>query len=528
MDPEISMSGFAGSDSLYRSSLQYSDTRGDYGFVVDYGLLSYEGFREYSEAKRSHLNSKLVVTGQDRKTNFIFNVLDQTKGEDPGSRRLSEWNRLEAYEATSANLNNRAGKTYRQSIVGAVHEQRMADSGTWQARAYVSTRDLDNPIPNNKILIDRVQWGLGLQNQRNVTLGETPSRLSLGLEFDHVSDDRQTGRPEITNRRDNVSTAYGLWGQMEWFPSDALSLSAGLRVSSVYLMATDNALVAGDTSGGSRRYSGNAVYLGMTRHLGQATNLYATVGSSFETPTLNETLYVFVPGQSQGDAEFNADIDPARSIQWEVGVKHRTSSQGFVQLAAFGAQTNDDIVPQLLSTSNSVWQNADTRRLGLELAARHGLGSGLHAGLSAQWIKAEYDQALAVIRGGNAIAVTSGNRIPGIPRDRLQAELTWSTKAIRPSAGQPSRYATLEFVSLGVMDVNSDNSEATDRANVWNLRVGSRYLAMGGEVLVQLAVENLSDKLYAGSVIVDQAFERYYEPGAPRQYLLGVQYKRTM
>jgi iron complex outermembrane receptor protein len=404
----------------------------------------------------------------------------------------------------------------------------MADSGTWQARAYVSTRDLDNPIPNNKILIDRVQWGLGLQNQRNVTLGETPSRLSLGLEFDHVSDDRQTGKPVITNRRDNVSTAYGLWGQMEWFPSDALSLSAGLRISSVYLMATDNALVAGDTSGGSRRYSGNAVYLGMTRHIGQATNLYATVGSSFETPTLNETLYVFVPGQSQGDAEFNADIDPARSIQWEAGLKHRTSSQGFVQLAAFGAQTNDDIVPQLLSTSNSVWQNADTRRLGLELAARQGLGSGLHAGLSAQWIKAEYDQALAVIRGGNAIAVTSGNRIPGIPRDRLQAELTWSTKAIRPSAGQPSRYATLEFVSLGVMDVNSDNSQATDRANVWNLRLGSRYLAMGGEVLVQLAVENLSDKLYAGSVIVDQAFERYYEPGAPRQYLLGVQYKRTM
>jgi len=29
-------------------------------------------------------------------------------------------------------------------------------------------------------------------------------------------------------------------------------------------------------------------------------------------------------------------------------------------------------------------------------------------------------------------------------------------------------------------------------------------------------------------VIVDQAFERYYEPGAPRQYLLGLQYKRMM
>ena len=45
---------------------------------------------------------------------------------------------------------------------------------------------------------------------------------------------------------------------------------------------------------------------------------------------------------------------------------------------------------------------------------------------------------------------------------------------------------------------------------------------------MQLAVENIADKLYAGSVVVDQAFENYYEPGAPRQYLLGIQYKRTM
>jgi len=94
--------------------------------------------------------------------------------------------------------------------------------------------------------------------------------------------------------------------------------------------------------------------------------------------------------------------------------------------------------------------------------------------------------------------------------------------------GQPSRYVTLQFISLGDIDVNSDNSESTDRAQLWNLRFGSRYLALDGEITVQLAVENITDKLYAGSVIVDQAFERYYEPGAPRQYLLGLQYKRMM
>ena len=530
-DPELLLSGFTGSDSLYRSSFQYSDTRGDYGFLVDYGLLAYEGFREYSEAKRSHLNSKLVLKGEDRKTNFIFNVLDQTKGEDPGSRKASEFNEASAFKAPDNNKTNGAGKTYRQSIVGGVHEQRDADLGSFQARAYVSTRDLDNPLPTGRsIFIDRVQWGVGLQNQRDTSFAGVSTKVSLGFEFDHVSDDRQTGQSSVEARRDNVSTGYGMWGQAELFPSDLYSLSAGVRMSSVYLMATNDALNSADTSGGSRRYTGNALYLGGTRHLGETTNLYVTVGTSFETPTLNETLYTL--GATNGIEQFNRGIDPARSIQWEIGLKNRRSGQSFAQAAVFGAETKDDIVPQFLSTSNSVWQNTDTRRVGFELSAGQSLPLGLHAGISAQWIKAEFVNSLSVFRRTAGalvpVSVASGNRIPGIPRDRVQAELTWSTNAHKPSVGQPSRYLTLQFVSLGNIDVNSDNSESTDRAQLWNLRFGSRYLALDGEITMQLAIENIADKLYAGSVVVDQAFENYYEPGAPRQYLLGVQYKRTM
>jgi iron complex outermembrane receptor protein len=241
---------------------------------------------------------------------------------------------------------------------------------------------------------------------------------------------------------------------------------------------------------------------------------------------------LYTLGATNGIEQFNRGIDPARSIQWEIGLKNRRSGQSFAQAAVFGAETKDDIVPQFLSTSNSVWQNTDTRRVGFELSAGQSLPLGLHAGISAQWIKAEFVNSLSVFRRTAGalvpVSVASGNRIPGIPRDRVQAELTWSTNAHKPSVGQPSRYLTLQFVSLGNIDVNSDNSESTDRAQLWNLRFGSRYLALDGEITVQLAIENIADKLYAGSVVVDQAFENYYEPGAPRQYLLGVQYKRTM
>jgi outer membrane receptor for monomeric catechols len=41
-------------------------------------------------------------------------------------------------------------------------------------------------------------------------------------------------------------------------------------------------------------------------------------------------------------------------------------------------------------------------------------------------------------------------------------------------------------------------------------------------------VDNFTDKKYVSSVVGDQVIERYYEPGAPRNWLLGVKYTIQM
>ncbi|MEY4001686.1 MAG: Fe(3+) dicitrate transport protein FecA precursor, partial [Pseudomonadota bacterium] len=100
--PEWTVTGYAGSDELYRSSIQYSETRGDYGLVFDYGALSSEGFRQYSAAERHHINTKLVKKGEGSKTTFILNALDQKKSEDPGSRNLTNF-QSRPYDADTFN-----------------------------------------------------------------------------------------------------------------------------------------------------------------------------------------------------------------------------------------------------------------------------------------------------------------------------------------------------------------------------------------------------------------------------------------
>jgi outer membrane receptor protein involved in Fe transport len=45
-----------------------------------------------------------------------------------------------------------------------------------------------------------------------------------------------------------------------------------------------------------------------------------------------------------------------------------------------------------------------------------------------------------------------------------------------------------------------------------------------GLVTGYLRIDNLTDKLYVASTIGDQESGRYYEPGAPRNWLVGFKY----
>ena len=53
--PELSFAAYAGSDGLFRTSTQYSETRGPYGMVVDIATFRSDGFRDYSRAAREQL-----------------------------------------------------------------------------------------------------------------------------------------------------------------------------------------------------------------------------------------------------------------------------------------------------------------------------------------------------------------------------------------------------------------------------------------------------------------------------------------
>ena len=88
----------------------------------------------------------------------------------------------------------------------------------------------------------------------------------------------------------------------------------------------------------------------------------------------------------------------------------------------------------------------------------------------------------------------------------------------------PVFQSTLELISVGEIYVRSDNATKTSRYNLANLSLSVNKPLGQGFATGYLRVDNLTDKLYAAATIGDQESGRYYEPGAPRNWLLGVKY----
>ena len=113
------------------------------------------------------------------------------------------------------------------------------------------------------------------------------------------------------------------------------------------------------------------------------------------------------------------------------------------------------------------------------------------------------------------VAVPAGNRIAGRQRGSLWLEL------------QTPRFAgaqfALEWRATARSAVNDLNSEFAPGCGVVNLRLSHRTELGDGLALEWLArLDNVADKVHAGSVIVNDANGRFYEPGAPRNGLLAL------
>ena len=544
--PTTTLRSSVGRDGAVKVGLGFAAAGEQDEVLLEASRFRTDGWREHSAAERTQLNAKWQHRlGAGSSVTLVLNSLDQPLSLDPVGLTRAQW-QADPRQAVALAKTQDARKSVAQDQIGVVLEHALGPATQLQARLYGGTRSLDNalsiplaaqqaPTASGGIVAFQRNYGgfgamvshrveLGNPNAANAVggLGLRSLRLTAGVEVDRMDEDRQ-GYLNLSGQRgalkrdeaNRVSNRDG-YGQAALEFDGGVTASAGVRTSSVRFDSRDRFIVTGnpDDSGGVDYSATNPVF-GLAWRAASGLNLYANAGRGFETPTFTELAYRAV------GTGLNTGLAASRSRHAEVGAKWRPAPGHRIDMALFDIQTRDEIVVDSNNGGRSTFKNAGrTERRGMELSYGGALGSDWRALLAATVLRASFRDGFTSGSGTTAVPVPAGNRLPGTPGRSAYAELVY---APQQGWGSASGFqAAVELQHIGLLYVNDANEDFAPASTVVNLRAGwtQRFGAWRFSQLVR--VDNAADRRYAGSVIVNEANRRFFEPAAPRGALLSL------
>ena len=514
--PEYSLSAGAGSDGQRHVAAGIAGGSKTLGGLLDISRYETDGYRDHSAARRQQLNAKVVAKpSADTTITGVLNLFDQPLAQDPLGLTHAQFKQNPRQVVPGAiTFNTR--KTIEQQQAGLVLEHRLSASDTLNARVYGGTRKVDQKLAfqtNGVVNLDRTYGGVGASWTHAMQVNQLPVRWTVGVEADQLRETRKgfdnLGGNNGTLRRneDNTARNTDVFGQLDWALTQDWQAIAGIRVSRVRFGVDDRFNPVATSTSGSVQYRNTSPVVGLVWHAAETLNVYANLGTGFETPTLAESAYR--PGGAPGP---NFALKPSKSTQGEVGVKLR-SGVHTLDAALFEARSTDEIVSSQSSGGRAVFQNADrTRRRGLE-ASWSAAWPGIATRLGYTLLDARFRSPYVGAQG----TVPAGNQLPGAPRHSLFADVEGSvTEAVK--AGLEMRLESKTYV-------NDLNSDAAPGYAVFNARLSQEFRFNGAKMVLYGRIDNLFAKTYAGSLIVNDTNARYFEAAAGRRLFVGVRSK---
>lgn len=525
--PRVSAHAMAGAWGSTRFGIGAEGERHGIGYVLDASRFDTDGYRRHSAARRDQASAKLTLTpDEDSRLTLLASGLRQPDSDDPLGATWDDYRA--APRAASAVAEQFDTRKTIDHIQGGINYQRRFGPDQLQLVAYAGQRDVIQyqAIPlapqasprhaGGVIDFSRSFHGLGARWIAAREIGDASLTVTAGFDYDRSRDDRQGYENFIGTtlgvkgalRRDETDTItsfdpylQALWKQGDW------QWSAGLRHSRVKFDVADDYIVTGNgDDSGKRRYSRTTPALGVVYALDPLTNLYASVGAGFETPTLNELSY-----GSDGSG-FNFNLAPSRSRQAEAGLKRFIGESTRLDVAVFEIRTRDEIVVAQSVGGRTSYANAGrTLRRGLELAIDSELNPQWRARASLTALRAVYDQDFV----SSGTTIKAGKRLPGIPALSAAAELAW-----QPLDGVSLAGEALYRAKVYVNDAN--DAKAAPAYALFNLRLTTEQRHGRWTFGQWLRVDNLFDREHVASVIVGASNARYYEPGPERSWYAGV------
>jgi iron complex outermembrane receptor protein len=535
--PALRAGVVAGSDGYASNTLAWHapwgrEQQGD--ILLDLEDARDGGYRAHRASRRDA--AQLLVRGDtpsEARYTLLFNALD-LRADDPQGLSADQV-QSDRRAASAGALAFDTRKTVHQQQLGWHIEQPFGNGHAMVLTAYTNQRDTrqmlsvpvfvqrGNPLQGGGALaLARRDIGFDARWQWHGHPRGDDLTVTMGVDHE-VSEEHRRGYENFVgdvlgvfgalrrDERDRVAS-HDQYVQVEWTPAARWRLDAGLRRSRVDFRSRDAYITADNPDDSGRlAYRHASPVAGVLFRATPWLSVYANSGGGFETPTFAELAY-----RDDGLSGLNKNLRPSISRNHELGFRLRRANIE-ASAAVFASRTNDELVVIANQGGRSVYGNAErSRRRGIELAASGAMSDRWHYVLACTLLDARYANDGAI--GGDQ-GVAEGQLIPGLARRNAWAELRWSPDA-RTDVVLQGRFTDRIYAD----DANS----AFAPANA-SLDLGiERHFEFAGLHWRGFArFDNLLDRDIIGSVIVNDANGRYFEPAPGRNWFFGLKAEQT-
>jgi len=496
-------------------------TGGQYGklnYLINGSYLDYDGYRDHSRVEHRLLNSKFRYDfDSDADLTVIFNLVDSPTADDSGGITRADID-TDRRQAQARNLVSNSGEELTQQRVGWVYRRAFGEQHEITVRNYYLWRDFQTFLPigthipfvadDGVVEFDRFFFGGGAQYTYSGNLLGRDNQFTAGFDIDIQNDDRQRFlndagiKGALAFDQLEEAESYGFYFRNSFALTATLTLTVGGRYDMVDLSVDDRFLANADQSS-QLEFDEFSPSVGLAWQAMNKVSFYANYGSSFETPTFTElanparNLNVNLGGFSNVTAQ-TAD-------SFEIGARGTLLGRVYFDLAAFTMDVDNEVSSVSNVGSRSFFENADTRRDGVEAALTIDLMSELTLTTTYTYSDFEFHRFTT-----NATA--QGNPLPGIPEHQFFAEL-----AYRHPSGF---YLVGDVLVVDDFSINNANSDQNEAYEVANLRAGHQFSHGSTEISPFLGINNLFSEKYNSNARLNAFGGRAFEP-APSVHVYG-------
>lgn len=364
--------------------------------------------------------------------------------------------------------------------------------------------------------LDDNSMGYGFRNKLSYRTEKT--EWIAGGEFVADRYDWQLDKENILlNKNSESRNHFNLYGMVYYRPNSKLNLSLASALGQTSYRLTDLFAANGDQSGKRKFPLIFSPRIGINFTLNPAVALYGSAGHGYSLPSPEETL---LPG---GDV--NPNLEPEQGMQYETGIRLNLFHQkAWLDGTLYWIELNNLLVTKRVAEDIFTGINAGkTRHQGFELTFLHFFFNLNHfpgklTSLLSYTLSS--NKFIEFTDDGNSY---DGNHLPGIPNQTVQQQFTWNpVEQIE---------LTTQLYFAGEQYLNDLNAEKYESYLLGNLKLSAEILNSATSTLqVFTGINNLTDNHYASMLIVNAkgfggSEPRYYYPGLPRNFFLGIQYR---